>query len=830
MEKDGQWADHVVIDAMARMLRHDIKILQSTPSSDDIKDRFSLIKGSEQPSINPLILGHIFELHYVSLHKKGPNSNEEIDDGNANNNKSLNQPDDISKFLTITKSTVTIKPSENDSMEMVRDIIKKNLIFVKHNETSDTNSYKSKDRTVSVLWHKTDKLVVYGKEEDRSRLSMSLVSSLKQLENNQERNSEECLLTDEVKEIDSEERLHTDKSKESDSEERLCRHCSEHNLEIRGNPRKDGNCFFAAVSSQIEILNLQHHFKLDRIDPQYLRQRVTDFIRNNRTIQGTDIEITDFVGDIDEYCDGMEKDGQWADHVAVVAMARMLRHDIKILLSTPSSDDIKDRFSLIKGSEQPSGEPLVLGHIFECHYVSLHKKDEFSINQEPKPTHKLNEMSSTTKTSKEQIKMKGNRKAEFFEKDTPHGFIKRYMYMKFLEQFIAETQDAGLVRHVYDVFAGEGSRYSNDWSPVNSNEGSSTNKEMYGSPVIALRVAIEYFVSVKQLSNVYNPCVLSVDNLKRTCYSELRHYSIRFCFVENGKKYFETLVNNIKLTLIFYNIDINIKEVKKRKNRIMELEISSQNEDFPIFVCIKNDKFEKLDPPDLKEGECMITFIDPYGYSQIPMKTVEKFIGPRKSVFINFMSSFVYRFRKTVVGLSHVTRLFDLSKELFDEQINEGKNLNEIYTERLKHKAKTKFALNFEVIDKFNQVLYYLIFVTNDYSNLKWMKKSFVFGSQFDDKLVFSDFLLQRRDRVMSLREDQDDHKAASVIFEHFCSQAKVQVEEIEKFIWCKTIFVWRQTLVELIQRSRRLLKVEDSTGNSINCSEFPHGALLSFR
>lgn len=183
-----------------------------------------------------------------------------------------------------------------------------------------------------------------------------------------------------------------------------------------------------------------------------------------------------------------------------------------------------------------------------------------------------------------------------------------------------------------------------------------------------------------------------------------------------------------------------------------------------------------------------------------------------------------------MVGLPHVTRLFDLSKELLDEQINGGKNLVEIYTERLKVKAETEFVLDFEVISKVNQVLYYLIFITNDLNNLKWMKKSFVFGSQFDDKLAFSDFLLQRRGHVMSLHEDQDDHKAASAIFEHFCSQAKVRVEEIEKFIWCKTIFVWRQSIVELIQKSRRLLKVEDSTGNSINCSEFPHGALLSFR
>ncbi|XP_063409223.1 uncharacterized protein LOC134692681 [Mytilus trossulus] len=742
-------------------------------------------------------------------------NSEEIDDGIANSNKSPSEPEDISFFVTITENSnsTTVTIIQNDSTEIVRDVIKENLTFVKHNVKSD--SYKSKDRSVTVLWYKTDKLVVMsGNEEDRSRWLRCIVSSLKQLGNNQ--------VTYSI----------PDNIEERESLERLLRHCSEHNLEIRGNPRKDGNCFFAAVTSQIERLNLQQHFKLDSIDPQYLRQKVTDFIRNNRIILETDVKIKDIVGDIDKYCDVMEKDGQWADHVVVDAMARMLRHDIKILQSTPSSDDIKDRFSLIKGSEQTSQDPLVLGHIFECHYVSLQIRGEFGDNhqefQESEPTNYLHGRSSKAKTSKEQIEVKGNRKADFFKEDTPHGFIKRCIYKKYLQQFIAETQDAGLVSHVYDVFAGEGNRYSNDWSPVYSNEGNSTNIELYGSPVIALRVAIEYFVSAKQLSNVYNPCVVSEDNLEHTC--ELQHYSIRFCFVEKNQKSFKILVDNIKLTFVFYNIAFNIEEVKKRKNTIKEVEISSRNEDFPIFICIKNDEFENLDPPDLKERECMSTFIDPYGYSQIPMERVEKFIGPRKSAFINFMYNFVHRFRKTKVGEPHVTRLFDLSKELLEEQIDGGKKLVEIYTERLKVKSETEFVLNFEVISKVNQVLYYLIFVTNDYSNLKWMKKSFVFGSQFDYKLALSDFLLQRRGHVMYLHEDQDDHKAASVIFEHFCSQAKVRVEEIEKFIWCKTIFVWRQTLVELIQKSRRLLKVEDSTGNSISCSEFPHGALLSFR
>lgn len=49
-----------------------------------------------------------------------------------------------------------------------------------------------------------------------------------------------------------------------------------------------------------------------------------------------------------------------------------------------------------------------------------------------------------------------------------------------------------------------------------------------------------------------------------------------------------------------------------------------------------------MPPP---EAPCL-AFLDPFGYSQTPMRNVEQFIGQDREVSITFMSSYVRRFLK----------------------------------------------------------------------------------------------------------------------------------------------------------------------------------------
>ena len=63
MERDGTWGDHVILCAVANCYRTDIRVISSLPHHGEviIKPVFPFDKSK------PLVLGHIHEVHYVSL-------------------------------------------------------------------------------------------------------------------------------------------------------------------------------------------------------------------------------------------------------------------------------------------------------------------------------------------------------------------------------------------------------------------------------------------------------------------------------------------------------------------------------------------------------------------------------------------------------------------------------------------------------------------------------------------------------------------------------------------------------------------------------------------
>ena len=68
MSKDGEWADAVVVCAMARMLKRDILVVTSSPDGRD-DQACQWIVGMENFKGTPIKLGHVWELHYMSLGK-----------------------------------------------------------------------------------------------------------------------------------------------------------------------------------------------------------------------------------------------------------------------------------------------------------------------------------------------------------------------------------------------------------------------------------------------------------------------------------------------------------------------------------------------------------------------------------------------------------------------------------------------------------------------------------------------------------------------------------------------------------------------------------------
>lgn len=67
-----------------------------------------------------------------------------------------------------------------------------------------------------------------------------------------------------------------------------------------------------------------------------------------------------------EYLKDMAKDGNWGDHLILFAAANCFKCNIRVISSVPNQDCTIRPVPPISDTD-----PLVLGHVFEQHYVSL---------------------------------------------------------------------------------------------------------------------------------------------------------------------------------------------------------------------------------------------------------------------------------------------------------------------------------------------------------------------------------------------------------------------------------------------------------------------------
>ncbi|XP_072029369.1 uncharacterized protein [Amphiura filiformis] len=148
--------------------------------------------------------------------------------------------------------------------------------------------------------------------------------------------------------------------------------CKKLNLAFHGKTPADGNCFFNAISDQLNLLGLPHQ------SPWEIRQSVVEFLRRNPSIQAQDgtIDFQAIHPDWERYCTSIARDGEWADHIVITATAHLLQREIVIVTSSPQGVDSAEPFIRISCNQDPSSiEPLLLGHVWECHYQSLMRTD-----------------------------------------------------------------------------------------------------------------------------------------------------------------------------------------------------------------------------------------------------------------------------------------------------------------------------------------------------------------------------------------------------------------------------------------------------------------------
>ena len=411
----------------------------------------------------------------------------------------------------------------------------------------------------------------------------------------------------------------------------------------------------------------------------------------------------------------------------------------------------------------------------------------------------------------------------FFENDSPHGHGKRLIYKKYLQAYIPimlPDSEPGNKLTIVDGFAGVGRYEEYGWP---------TEIEKYGSPIIALHVAIRHLTKLEFNPSGYEQALHECEQEYKAKYKALLNtkkskreiqcpgtgkHSLMLIFVEADKSNYKKLVKNILHTLFIYGLQINVKE--SFENGIFFIRCDHPGTDrspveYRIACAVYHAEFKQIvapQPPSL-------AFIDPYGFSQTPWNRVREYVGYRKEVFLNLMSSYINRFISQkpeqiaeLFGCS-VDRISDLKKTLEGREDKIVALVDE-YQARMKMMGEANYTVNFEMRGMSNQRLYHLVFATNHYRGLEEMKEAMNRGTQEANTFGLSDYKIMKKMIPVSFSNDQRVEDVAEAIFKKF-KGLRVFITTVEKFILFDTLYVYRKKPLGYLEKNGKMKVVNDN-------------------
>ncbi|MBU1159524.1 MAG: three-Cys-motif partner protein TcmP [Candidatus Thermoplasmatota archaeon] len=252
----------------------------------------------------------------------------------------------------------------------------------------------------------------------------------------------------------------------------------------------------------------------------------------------------------------------------------------------------------------------------------------------------------------------------------PHTEAKHAILKSYLGAWFPILSRAKTKRILYiDAFAGPG-RYKGDEQ---------------GSPIIALEVARDHILNL--------PC------------------EIVFWFIESRSDRYDNLVSEIGQ--IQHTLPKNLK-------------ILHECCEFDESVTRALDGIENSE----KALAPALVFIDPFGFSDTPMSTIQRIMSNKKSeVLITFMTRDIDRFKSRPELASTFDRLFgtDEWSKAFDMHNQSGRIdfLRELYRTQLEKVAGVKYARAFDMLDQNDSPIYSLFHGTNSVKGLLEMKTAF---------------------------------------------------------------------------------------------------------
>lgn len=239
-----------------------------------------------------------------------------------------------------------------------------------------------------------------------------------------------------------------------------------------------------------------------------------------------------------------------------------------------------------------------------------------------------------------------------------------------------------------------------------------------------------------------------------------------------------------------------------------------------------------LDDLDEKNGKIVPSFfmIDPFGFSQIPFNLIQRIMHHDKcEVLITFVYDSINRFIGSEQNKHHFNRMFGTTEwEKVNDLVNSDERtdfLLNLYISQLKHVANISFVRTFEMMNKYNHKVYYLIYATNHVLGLEKMKEA-MWKVDKSGNFHFSD--RTNLEQAVLFSDTPDYNELKREVLRQFRGTS-VSVDTIEDFVIKETAYLKKHL------RNYVLKPLEQSDPPHINVtgrqrkSTYPHGCIVEF-
>ena len=218
-------------------------------------------------------------------------------------------------------------------------------------------------------------------------------------------------------------------------------------------------------------------------------------------------------------------------------------------------------------------------------------------------------------------------------------------------------------------------------------------------------------------------------------------------------------------------------------------------------------------------------FIDPFGFSNMPMRTVKRILGyPHCEVMVTFMDGFIKRFRD-VAQKNTLDEIYGTSDW---EKISEsGSDPDITYVDLYKKQlveAGAKYVRTFQMKNASGMPIYHLVYATKHIRGMEVMKKS-MWGVSRAGEYAHSD-RTDPRQRV--LIDDRDETvwlpRAAQSVLKKFGGK-RVLLEIVREYVIGHTPYPFKKSILRKLEKDGKIVHVTGRKGKS----GYPDASFISF-